>query len=149
MISTDTKEHPWDWKIARIIELPKMSDRAGNLTFIEEQKAHSLRHQTGLLYLRHSHRRGSGAHAHKELEQFLICLAGSFNVHLDDGRQKKTFHLNRPWQGLYVPPMIWGWEADFDPGSICLVLASRLYDAADYYRDYDQFLKAARFPGAS
>jgi len=75
------------------------------------------------------------------LKQFIICLSGSFDVFLDDGHQKKTVHLNRPWQGLFIPPMMWASEGNFDPGSVCLVLVSELYDPASYIRDYDYFLK--------
>ena len=82
-----------------------------------------------------------GAHAHYNLKQFVICLSGSFDVLLDDGRHKKTVHLNRPWQGLFIPPMVWASEENFDPGSICLVLTSELYDPSSYIRDYNSFLK--------
>ena len=80
-----------------------------------------------------------GAHAHKTLEQFLICLSGSFDVELDDGKKKKKVHLNRPWEGLYIPPMIWAAETNFDPGTVCLVLCSALYCKDDYIRDYEIF----------
>lgn len=83
-----------------------------------------------------------GAHSHKQLHQFLICLSGSFDVALDDGAQKKVVHLNRPWQGLHIPPMIWAAEVNFDPGSVCLVFASDKYDETDYIRDYAQFVAA-------
>jgi oxalate decarboxylase/phosphoglucose isomerase-like protein (cupin superfamily) len=83
-----------------------------------------------------------GAHAHKTLKQFLICLSGSFDVQVDDGSSREVIHLNRPWKGLYIPPMIWAAETNFDPGTICLVLASNSFDETDYYRDYDDFLKA-------
>ena len=84
-----------------------------------------------------------GAHAHKTLHQALICLAGSFDVLLDDGVRKKKVHLNRPWRALYMPPMIWGAEINFDAGSVCLVLTSDLFSEEDYYRDYDEFVEAA------
>jgi hypothetical protein len=85
-----------------------------------------------------------GAHAHKTLHQFLICLAGSFDVQIDDGTQHDTIHLNRPWKGLHIPPMIWASEVNFDPGSVCLVLASEVYDESDYIRDYREFLAKAK-----
>jgi hypothetical protein len=85
-----------------------------------------------------------GAHAHKTLHQFLICLAGSFDVQIDDGTQHETIHLNRPWKGLHIPPMIWASEVNFDPGSVCLVLASEVYDESDYIRDYAEFLAKAK-----
>lgn len=85
-----------------------------------------------------------GAHAHRELEQFLICVSGALDVYLDDGYEKRTVHLNRANEGLYIPPMIWASEGNFDTGTVYLVLASRPYDESDYYRDYDQFLAAVR-----
>ena len=72
----------------------------------------------------------------------MICLSGSFDVEVDDGVSKKTFHLNRPWEGLYVPPMVWAAETNFDPGSLCLVLCSDFYDEDDYIRDYKDYRKA-------
>jgi hypothetical protein len=82
-----------------------------------------------------------GGHAHKELQQLIIAASGSFNVTLDDGRVKRTFTLNRPYQGLLVVPGIWRELDDFSSGSVCLVLASHLYEASDYIREYNEFLK--------
>ena len=84
-----------------------------------------------------------GAHAHKELHQFLVCLSGSFDVVADDGVSNSRIHLNRPWIGLHIPPMIWAAEVNFDPGSVCLVMASDIYEESDYIRDYQDFLKLA------
>lgn len=124
----------------RIINLPKISDPRGNLTFIEGEQ-HIPFNVKRVFYL-YDVPTGEdrGAHAHKELHQFLVCLSGSFDVHLEDGINKKIVHLNRPWVGLYIPPMVWGAEVNFDPGSVCLVMASDRYDEADYIRDYDQFV---------
>ena len=83
-----------------------------------------------------------GAHAHKELHQFIVCLSGSFDVAIDDGECQANIHLNRPWKGLHIPPMIWASEINFDPGTVCLVLASAEYDEADYIRDYSDYLNA-------
>ncbi len=128
----------------KIIDLPKISDPRGNLTFVEGQR-HVPFDIKRIFYLYDIPTgEARGAHAHKELHQFLICLSGSFDVALDDGRQQKTVHLNRPWQGLHVPPMIWAAELNFDPGSVCLVLASMEFNESDYYRDYDQFLAALK-----
>jgi hypothetical protein len=80
-----------------------------------------------------------GAHAHKECHQFLIAASGSFEVLMDDGRTKKQIQLNRPNMGLHVPPGIWAAEVNFSSGSICLVLASHVYNEADYIRDYSEF----------
>lgn len=82
-----------------------------------------------------------GAHAHRALYQLIIAASGSFSVTLDDGRVKRTFVLNRPYQGLLVVPGIWRTLDDFSSGSVCLVLASEKYDQADYIRDYDEFLE--------
>lgn len=82
-----------------------------------------------------------GAHAHKECHQFLIAGSGSFEVVLNDGRNKRTVMLNRPFYGLHIPPGIWAEEQGFSSGSICLVLASHGYDENDYIRDYNDFLK--------
>ena len=82
-----------------------------------------------------------GGHAHKELCQLIISMSGSFDVLLDDGQDKKNFHLNRPYFGLYVCPMIWRELYNFSSGSVCMVLASNTYDEADYYREYDQYLR--------
>ena len=81
-----------------------------------------------------------GGHAHKELQQLIIAASGSFNVTLDDGRVKRTFTLNRPYQGLLIVPGIWRELDDFSSGSVCMVLASHLYEASDYIRNYDVFL---------
>jgi len=125
----------------KLIELPKMQDPRGNLTFVE-QKKHIPFEIKRIFYIYDVPTGESrGAHAHHKLHQFLICLSGSFNVKLDDGVNKKTIHLNRPWEGLYVPPLIWAAETDFDPGSVCISLVSELYDESDYIRDYKKFLK--------
>lgn len=128
----------------KIIDLPKIVDPRGNLTFLEGGR-HVPFDIKRVFYLYDIPTGESrGAHAHKELHQFLICLSGSFDVALDDGTNKKTVHLNRPWQGLHIPPMIWAAELNFDAGSVCLVLASMAFNESDYYRDYDQFLAALK-----
>lgn len=128
-------------EFCRIIDLPKINDLRGNLTFIEENK-HIPFEVKRIFYIYDIPTgKSRGAHAHHTLHQFIICLSGSLDVNLDDGHNKKTIHLNRPWQGLYIPPMIWGSESNFDPGTIYLVLASDFYDEADYYRDYNIFLQ--------
>lgn len=126
----------------RIIELPKIADPRGNLTFIEG--GHHVPFEIKRVFYLYDVPTGEdrGAHAHKELNQFLVCLAGSFDVSIDDGISRKTVHLNRPWKGLHIPPMIWASEVNFDPGSVCLVLASAPYMESDYYRDYEQYLAA-------
>jgi oxalate decarboxylase/phosphoglucose isomerase-like protein (cupin superfamily) len=128
----------------RLVEFPKISDPRGNLTFIEAER-HVPFHVKRIFYLYDVPTGESrGAHAHKELQQVVICLSGSFDVIVDDGIHTARFHLNRPWQGLYVPPLVWGAEVNFDPGSVCIVLASEYYNETDYYRDYDVYVKAVR-----
>lgn len=124
----------------RLIPLPKINDPRGNLTFVESNN-HIPFDIKRIFYLYDVPTEESrGAHAHHELHQFLICLSGSFDVAIDDGQCQNKIHLNRPWKGLHIPPMIWAAEINFDPGSICLVLASDNYHAEDYIRDYDQYL---------
>lgn len=125
----------------KIVDLPRIAHPRGNLTFLEGTR-HVPFDIRRVFYLYDVPTEASrGAHAHRKLEQFLICLAGSFDVALDDGRGKDTIHLNRPWKGLYIPSMIWAAEVNFDAGSVCLVLASELYDETDYIRDYAEYLR--------
>ena len=127
-----------------IVELPKIKDPRGNLTIIESSK--NIPFDIKRVFYIYDVPTGEsrGAHAHKTLQQFIVCLSGSFDVKVDDGNQKKTIHLNRPWQGVYIPPMIWAAETNFDPGSVCLLVVSDFYDESDYYRNYDEFIEALR-----
>jgi len=130
----------------RTIELPKISDPRGNLTFIEGD--HHVPFDIRRVYYLYDVPGGAerGGHAHKDLSQLIVAMSGSFDVLLDDGREKRRFHLNRSYYGLYVCPMIWRELDNFSSGSVCMVLASNRYDEADYYRDYDQFLEALTVP---
>jgi len=126
----------------RMIDLPKIEDRRGNLTFIE-----GLTHvpfDIARVYYVYDVPGGSerGGHAHKELQQFIIAMSGSFDVLLDDGKDRKRIHLNRSYNGLYVCPMIWRQLDNFSSGSVCMVLASTPYAESDYYRDYAEFMRA-------
>jgi len=127
----------------KLIELPKISDPRGNLTFIEG--ARHVPFDIRRVYYTYDVPGGAdrGGHAHKALHQLIIAMSGSFDVTLDDGRNKKKFHLNRSYQGLYVCPMIWRDLDNFSSGSVCMVLASNFYEASDYYRDYNEFISAA------
>lgn len=126
----------------KVVALPKIADPRGNLTFIEGEN-HIPFEIKRVFYLYDVPTEESrGAHAHINLHQFIICLSGSFDVAIDDGEFQATIHLNRPWKGLHIPPMIWAAEVNFDPGSVCLVLASDKYDEADYIRDYENYLKS-------
>lgn len=126
----------------RVVELPKISDPRGNLTFIEEGR--HIPFDIQRVYYLYDVPGGAerGGHAHKELHQLIIAMSGSFDVILDDGREKKRIHLNRSYYGLYVCPMIWRELDNFSSGSICMALASNLYDESDYYRQYDDYLVA-------
>ena len=128
----------------RIVDLPKIQDPRGNLTFIENS-AH-IPFDIKRVYYLYDVPGGSdrGSHAHKELHQFIIAISGSFDVILDDGRTTERFHLNRAYYGLYVAPMMWRYLDNFSSGAVCLVLASGEYSEEDYIRDYDEFMMAAR-----
>jgi dTDP-4-dehydrorhamnose 3,5-epimerase-like enzyme len=128
----------------QLIELPKISDPRGNLTFVESQN--HIPFDIKRVYYTYDVPGGTerGGHAHKELKQLIIAMSGSFDITLDDGFEKKTFHLNRSYFGLYVSSMIWRGIDNFSSGSVCMVLASEFYSEADYYREYEDFLKAVR-----
>ena len=133
----------------RLVDLPKVTDLRGNLTFVEGDR-HLPFPIRRVFYLYDVPTAASrGAHAHREQHQFLICLSGSFDVELDDGIDRRSVHLNRPWIGLHIPPTIWAAEVNFDPGTLCLVLASDNFFESDYVRDYSEFLelRSAGAPG--
>lgn len=124
-----------------MIELDKHhSDRKGNISVV--QNGYTVPFDIKRVYYLYDVPGGEsrGAHAHKELNQLIIAASGSFRVTLDDGCVKRSFMLNRPYQGLYVKPGIWRDLDDFSSGAVCLVLASEVYQAEDYIRDYDEFL---------
>lgn len=123
----------------KLITLPKIVDPRGNLTFIEENRHVPFDVQRVFYLYDVPAGESRGAHAHRELHQFLICLSGSFEVEIDDGRSRGVVALNQPWIGLHVPPMIWAAETRFQAGSVCLVLASARYEESDYIRDYETF----------
>jgi dTDP-4-dehydrorhamnose 3,5-epimerase-like enzyme len=122
-----------------VIELPKIGDPRGNLTFVEG-KRHVPFDIKRVFYL-YDVPGGAerGGHALKNCQQFLIAMSGSFDVVLDDGADKQRFHMNRSYYGLYIPPMIWREMDNFSSGAVCLALASTPYDANDYYYDYDEY----------
>ena len=127
-----------------VLDFPKQSDPRGNLTFVEGER-HVPFDIRRIFYLYDVPAGGSrGAHAHRTLQQCLICVSGTFEVALDDGRHRDRVLLDRPWKGLLVPPMIWAAEENFAPGTVCLVLTSDLYREDDYVRDYAQFLRLAQ-----
>lgn len=126
----------------RIVDLPKISDPRGNLTFIEGQQ--HVPFDVARVYYLYDVPGGAerGGHAHKELQQLIIAMSGSFDVVLDEGGEKKRFHLNRSYFGLYVSRMIWRELDNFSSGAVCLVLASNRYSEDDYYRNYGDYLQA-------
>lgn len=128
----------------RIVELPKITDPRGNLTFIEQER--HIPFDIKRVYYLYDVPGGAerGGHAHLGLQQLIIAMSGSFDVILNDGYEEKRFHLNRSYYGLYVCPMIWRELDNFSSGSVCLVLASNLYDEADYLREYQDFLQHVR-----
>lgn len=125
-----------------LIDLTKIQDPRGNLTFIEAGTHISFDIQR--VYYLYDVPGGAerGGHAHKALHQLIIAMSGSFDVVLNDGRDKKRIHLNRPYTGLYVCPMMWRELDNFSSGSVCMVLASNKYAEEDYYRDYTEYLLA-------
>jgi dTDP-4-dehydrorhamnose 3,5-epimerase-like enzyme len=128
----------------RIIDLPTVADARGNLTFVESSR--HVPFEIKRVYYLYDVPGGSvrAGHAHKQLHQLLIAVAGSFDVKVDDGVARTRFQLNRSNYGLYIPPMMWRDIENFSSGSVCLALASALFEESDYYRDYDQFRRACQ-----
>ena len=130
----------------KIIELPRVNDPRGNLTFIEGGR--HVPFEIRRVYYLYDVPGGAtrAGHGHRRLEQVIIAMSGSFDVTLDDGRERRRFHLNRSYYGLYVAPLMWREIDNFSSGSVCMVLASDYYDEADYFRYYEDFLRAVRPP---
>ncbi len=124
-----------------IVHLNKIENRAGNITPIENNR--DIPFDIKRVFYLYDIPGGEdrGAHAHKKCHQFLIAASGCFDIFLNDGKNKKTVTLNRPYFGIHIPPGIWAAEQSFSSGAICLVLVSELYDETDYIRDYKNFLK--------
>ena len=123
----------------KIIDLPKITDIRGNLTFIEENR--HIPFKIKRVYYLYDVPGGEtrGGHAHRNLEQFIIATTGSFTVVIDDGFKREYFTLNRSYYGLYIPTMVWRELENFSSGSVCLVLASEFYNEDDYIYDYKEF----------
>jgi len=128
----------------RIIELPRITDPRGNLTFIEGHR--HVPFEIKRVYYLYDVPGGAAraGHGHKTLEQLMIAMSGSFDVVLNDGFSEQRHHLNRSYFGLYIPPMFWREIDNFSSGSVCMVLASEFYDEMDYFRNYQEFLKATQ-----
>lgn len=132
-----------------ITQLPRIQDPRGNLTFVEG--GNHIPFDIRRVYYLYDVPGGSerGGHAHKNLHQMIIAISGSFDIHIDDGKAKKTIHMNRSYYGLYVCPMIWREINNFSSAAVCMVLASEVYDESDYYRDYAIFLADAQLANTS
>lgn len=124
----------------RMIEIRRFSDNRGYLSVVEGEVDIPFEIKR-IYYLYMVPEASRGSHAHKQLYQLMIATSGSVHVTLDDGRNKKTFVLDKPWKGLLVAPGLWRTLDDFSGGAVCLVLANNKYDAEDYIRDYNDFLK--------
>lgn len=131
----------------RLIDLPKVHDARGNLTFIEGER--HLPFDIRRVFYLYDVPGGStrAGHALKSCQQFLVALSGAFDVLLDDGVEKQRFHLNRAHFGLYVAPLVWRELDNFSGNSVCLVLASETYEPGGYLRAYEEFLAAVRDDG--
>ena len=131
-------ETKWSW-----LNFPKIIDERGNLSFIEEKN--HIPFPIERVYWIYDVPGGQmrGGHAYKELEEVIIALSGSFDVILDDGKQKQTFSLNRSYYGLYVPKLVWRHLENFSTNALCLILASTPYQEQDYIREYQNFLELA------
>lgn len=129
-------------KACGLIDLPRITDPRGNLSFIEAHR--HVPFEIKRVYYLYDVPGGEsrGGHAHKNLEQFIIAASGSFDVVLRDGDERKQFFLNRSYYGLYVPKMVWRELVNFSSGSVCLVLASDYYQEDDYYREFEDFRAA-------
>lgn len=125
----------------KIINLPKILDERGNLSFIESENHIPFKIERTYLIYDVPGGEVRGGHAYKELNEFIVALSGSFDVLLDDGFEKKTYSLNRSYYGLYVPKMIWRSLDNFSTNALCMIVASEKYNESDYLRDYSEFQK--------
>lgn len=128
-------------KNVKIIELPKFTDPRGNLSFVEQ--LNHIPFEIKRTYWIYDVPGGEsrGGHAFRQNEEFIVALSGAFDVIVDDGKERKTFALNRSYYGLYIPAGLWREMANFSTNSLALEFGSIHYDRADYVEDYEQFLK--------
>lgn len=129
---------------ARILNLPKIPDDRGNITFIEGEK--HVPFKIARTYYIYDVPGGEtrGAHAYKEAQEFIVAISGSFDVIVDDGTESKVFTLNRSYFGLYLPPLTWREPTNFSSNSLCMVLSSSIYTPEDYIRDYGNYKELIR-----
>ena len=126
-------------KEATIIQLPKNGDRRGNLSVVEQYRQIPFKIERAFWVYDVPGGETRGGHAYRESEEFIIALSGSFDVIIDDGKEKRTFSLNRSYYGLYVPRLMWREMVNFSTNSLALILSSTPYDADDYIRDYEEY----------
>jgi dTDP-4-dehydrorhamnose 3,5-epimerase-like enzyme len=128
----------------QILEFPRIQDPRGTLTPIENNR--QIPFEIERVYYLYDVSGGASraGHSHKQLRQVLIAISGSFDVHVDDGHERRVIHLNRPHQGLYIPRMIWREIDNFSSNAVCIALASLPYDESDYYRHYEDFARAVK-----
>jgi len=128
----------------KIIELPKIMDQRGNLSFIEQNK--HIPFEIKRVYWIYDVPGGQirGSHAYKTLQEFIVALSGSFDVVLHDGKNEKKYSLNRSYYGLYVPKLYWRRLENFSTNAVCLILASDFYDEKDYIRNFEEFVKMVK-----
>lgn len=126
-------------KDCKLVDVRRITSDSGSLAFIEGNR--DVPFEVKRVYFLYDVPAGAvrGSHAHKSLSQLFIAASGSFDVHLDDGYNKASYHLNRPFYGLYVPPLLWRTLDNFSSGSVCIVMASEYYEEGDYIRDYHDF----------
>lgn len=142
-VSSHTDEHFGDVGVkgVQLYELPMISDLRGNLTFAETDGLLPFTPKRFFLIFDVPSKDVRGEHAHQKCHQFLVCVKGSCSIVVDDGKNRTEVLLDRPNLGLHIPPMIWATEYKYSPDALLLVLASDIYEAGDYIRNYDQFLK--------
>ena len=128
-----------------IVELPRYKNRAGNISIVENLINVPFNVKRVFYIYDIPGGEDRGAHAHKICHQFLVAASGSYEIELNDGINKRTVVLSRPYYGLHIPPGVWAAEKSFSSGAICLVLASETYSEKDYIREYEQFLNYKDF----
>lgn len=127
-----------------LLQFPTIADDRGAISIVEQLKNIPFDIKRLFYSYNITPKEKRGDHAHKQLHQVVIAMSGSFDLIIDDGINKETIHLNNPGVGLHIPPMVWTIVNNFSDGAVCFVVASDVYDESDYYRDYDEFLTAAR-----